>query len=206
MSSCNEGLERMWKNKKYFNPDVFAKWHIRVNFFRQGDTTTWISLEILNINARTFAQHTTIFKSTLFYSRVHLQRKNLKTIISTRQLHKVSYLQQLHSYCRCMILQIAAMSDNHTKSLADLLAFNQHFADINDRALSTHHYWANNSRDLITLTREIYDDLHELKCTGVEVGFARALSVPGDGRRRAADGPVQRVDRGPARPGRGVVE
>jgi hypothetical protein len=129
LSSCNEVLERMWKNKKYFNPDVFAKWHIRVNFFRQGDATTWISLEILNINARTFAQHTTIFKSTFFYSRVHPQRKNLKTIISTRQPHKVSHLQQLHSYCRCMILQIAAMSDNHTKSLADLLAFNQHFAD-----------------------------------------------------------------------------
>lgn len=49
---------------------------------------------------------------------------------------------------------------------------NQHFDDINDRALSTHHYWADNSRDLIALTREIYDDLHELKRTGVEVTFA----------------------------------
>ncbi|HVF05241.1 MAG TPA: protein kinase family protein [Frankiaceae bacterium] len=48
---------------------------------------------------------------------------------------------------------------------------NQHFDDINDRALSTHHYWADNSRDLIALTREIYDDLHELKRTGVEVSF-----------------------------------
>lgn len=51
---------------------------------------------------------------------------------------------------------------------------NQHFDDINDRALSTHHYWADNSRDPIALTREIYDDLHELKRTGVEVRFAES--------------------------------
>ena len=46
---------------------------------------------------------------------------------------------------------------------------NEHFADINGRAKSTHHYWAENSRDLLALIDEIEADLHTLKRAGVEV-------------------------------------
>jgi tRNA A-37 threonylcarbamoyl transferase component Bud32 len=46
---------------------------------------------------------------------------------------------------------------------------NEHFDDINDRALSTHHYWADNSRDLLALIRLLNDDLYELKRAGAEV-------------------------------------
>lgn len=49
---------------------------------------------------------------------------------------------------------------------------NGHFDDINDRARSTHHYWAENSRDLIALIEELNDDLYELKRAGVEVTIA----------------------------------
>lgn len=49
---------------------------------------------------------------------------------------------------------------------------NGHFDDINDRARSTHHYWASNSRDLIALIEEIDNDLYELKRAGIEVTFA----------------------------------
>jgi len=49
---------------------------------------------------------------------------------------------------------------------------NQHFDDINDRARSTRHYWADNSRNLIALIDELNDDLYELKRAGVEVTFA----------------------------------
>jgi len=45
---------------------------------------------------------------------------------------------------------------------------NEHFDSINDRALSTRHYWAETSRDLLALIRELNDDLHELKFAGVE--------------------------------------
>jgi tRNA A-37 threonylcarbamoyl transferase component Bud32 len=46
---------------------------------------------------------------------------------------------------------------------------NEHFDAINDRALSTHHYWADNSRDLLNLIRELNGDLYELKRAGVDV-------------------------------------
>ncbi len=49
---------------------------------------------------------------------------------------------------------------------------NEHFDGINDRTLSTHHYWADNSRDLLALIRELNDDLYELKRAGVEVRLA----------------------------------
>lgn len=56
---------------------------------------------------------------------------------------------------------------------------NEHFDDINDRALTTHHYWADNSRDLLTLIRLLNDDLFELKRAGVEVtlddGYQEAI-------------------------------
>lgn len=46
---------------------------------------------------------------------------------------------------------------------------NEHFSDINGRAETTRHYWADHSRDLIALIREIEADLHTLKRAGVEV-------------------------------------
>lgn len=45
---------------------------------------------------------------------------------------------------------------------------NEHFLSINDRALSTHHYWAENSRDFLSLIRELDEDLYELKRAGVD--------------------------------------
>lgn len=49
---------------------------------------------------------------------------------------------------------------------------NEHFTDINGRAETTHHYWADNSRDLLSLTQEIEADLHTLRRAGVEVNLA----------------------------------
>jgi eukaryotic-like serine/threonine-protein kinase len=46
---------------------------------------------------------------------------------------------------------------------------NEHFDSINGRARSTHHYWADPSRDLITLIDEINTDLYGLKRAGVDV-------------------------------------
>lgn len=46
---------------------------------------------------------------------------------------------------------------------------NQHFDAINGRAITTKHYWADHSRDLLALIRDLGDDLHELKRSGVEV-------------------------------------
>jgi hypothetical protein len=51
---------------------------------------------------------------------------------------------------------------------------NEHFDDINDRALTTNHYWADNSRDLLALIRELNDDLYELKRAGVEARLAQS--------------------------------
>lgn len=51
---------------------------------------------------------------------------------------------------------------------------NEHFDGINDRVLSTHHYWADNSRDLLALMRELHDDLYDLKRAGVDVSFAES--------------------------------
>ena len=51
---------------------------------------------------------------------------------------------------------------------------NDHFDSINDRAQSTHHYWADPSRNLITLIDEINQDLYDLKRAGVAVSFAPA--------------------------------
>ncbi|MDP9443825.1 MAG: protein kinase family protein [Actinomycetota bacterium] len=51
---------------------------------------------------------------------------------------------------------------------------NQHFGDINGRAKTTRHYWADNSRDLLALIEEIETDLHTLKRSGIEVELAAA--------------------------------
>lgn len=48
-------------------------------------------------------------------------------------------------------------------------ALNLHFEAINGRAMSTRHYWAQNSRDLITLFEELRDDLYVLKRIGLNV-------------------------------------
>jgi len=49
---------------------------------------------------------------------------------------------------------------------------NEHFIDINGRAKTTHHYWGDNSRDLLALIEEIEADLHTLRRAGVEVELA----------------------------------
>lgn len=49
---------------------------------------------------------------------------------------------------------------------------NDHFTAINGRAETTHHYWADDSRDLLSFIRELRADLHTLKRAGVEVELA----------------------------------
>ena len=46
---------------------------------------------------------------------------------------------------------------------------NQHFESINDRARTTHHYWADPSRELIALTDELNESRHLLSRVGIEV-------------------------------------
>lgn len=46
---------------------------------------------------------------------------------------------------------------------------NDHFAAINGRAKSTHHYWADNSRDLLMLIDDIENELHLLNRSGRDV-------------------------------------
>ncbi|MGY1855397.1 protein kinase family protein [Modestobacter sp. SYSU DS0290] len=49
---------------------------------------------------------------------------------------------------------------------------NEHFLSINDRALTTHHYWAENSREFLDLIRQLDEDLYDLKRAGVEARLA----------------------------------
>lgn len=46
---------------------------------------------------------------------------------------------------------------------------NEHFTAINGRAATTRHYWADSSRDMLALIKDIETDLHTLKRAGVEV-------------------------------------
>lgn len=48
---------------------------------------------------------------------------------------------------------------------------NEHFEAINGRSHTTHHYWADNSRTLLALIKDIKDDLYSLKRAGVEVAL-----------------------------------
>lgn len=49
---------------------------------------------------------------------------------------------------------------------------NRHFDEINGRAKSTHHYWAENSRNMLGLIEEINQDLHDLGRVGVQIQLA----------------------------------
>jgi hypothetical protein len=49
---------------------------------------------------------------------------------------------------------------------------NQHFESINDRAKTTRHYWADPSRDLISLINELNHERHLLSRVGVDVRLA----------------------------------
>lgn len=51
---------------------------------------------------------------------------------------------------------------------------NEHFTSINGRAETTRHYWADNSRDLLSLLRDIKTDLHTLRRAGVDVELVDA--------------------------------
>lgn len=53
---------------------------------------------------------------------------------------------------------------------------NQHFDAINDRARSTRHYWADNSREMLALVDELDDVLRTLKSAGVDVVFSKEYS------------------------------
>jgi hypothetical protein len=48
-------------------------------------------------------------------------------------------------------------------------ALNVHFAAINGRAETTHHYWAENSREFLALIKEIKEDTHALKRVGIDM-------------------------------------
>lgn len=50
---------------------------------------------------------------------------------------------------------------------------NEHFEAINGRAKSTHHYWADPSRDLLALIDDLRQDLHDLGRAGVEITLDR---------------------------------
>ncbi|MFC8535272.1 protein kinase family protein [Streptomyces sp. NPDC057249] len=54
---------------------------------------------------------------------------------------------------------------------------NGHFEAINDRARTTKHYWAENSREMLALTREVNDFLHSVKQAGIEVHFTQSYAA-----------------------------
>jgi hypothetical protein len=57
---------------------------------------------------------------------------------------------------------------------------NQHFDSINGRAKTTKHYWANASRDMLTLIDELEEALDCLRIAGLEVAFAAAYRAAVD--------------------------
>lgn len=48
---------------------------------------------------------------------------------------------------------------------------NRHFESINDRARTTQHYWADNSRDLLALIDAIEKDVYSLKRARIHVAI-----------------------------------
>lgn len=55
--------------------------------------------------------------------------------------------------------------------------FNRHFLDINDRAKSTGHYWAESSRALLALIEDSRRDLRELDLAGIKVELAETYEL-----------------------------
>lgn len=53
---------------------------------------------------------------------------------------------------------------------------NEHFESINDRAETTHHYWAEQSREMIALTKEVANFLGSLKHAGMQVHLAESYA------------------------------
>lgn len=49
---------------------------------------------------------------------------------------------------------------------------NEHFEAVNDRANTTHHYWADNSREMLKLIAELGETLESLRSAGIEVTFS----------------------------------
>ena len=62
-------------------------------------------------------------------------------------------------------------SDNEFSHMFAVLhkKLNQHFEEINGRAETTRHYWADNSRAMIALIKELNQDRYDLKRAGIEV-------------------------------------
>src|SRR5699024_7671655 len=54
---------------------------------------------------------------------------------------------------------------------------NRHFLAINDRAETTRHYWADPSRDLITLIKELRQDLHNLRRVDIPLKLVDAYET-----------------------------
>ncbi|PKW07434.1 Protein kinase domain-containing protein [Streptomyces sp. 1222.5] len=53
---------------------------------------------------------------------------------------------------------------------------NGHFASINDRAETTHHYWAEQSREMLALVKEVANFLNSLKHAGIQVDLAASYA------------------------------
>ncbi|UPT42820.1 MULTISPECIES: protein kinase family protein [Streptomyces] len=53
---------------------------------------------------------------------------------------------------------------------------NEHFESINDRAETTRHYWAEQSREMIALTKEVINFLGSLKHAGMQVHLAESYA------------------------------
>jgi tRNA A-37 threonylcarbamoyl transferase component Bud32 len=53
---------------------------------------------------------------------------------------------------------------------------NGHFEAINDRAETTGHYWADTSREILSLTKEVDDVLQSLKRAGVDVRLTKSYA------------------------------
>ncbi|MEU8306872.1 hypothetical protein AB0C84_25280 [Actinomadura sp. NPDC048955] len=54
---------------------------------------------------------------------------------------------------------------------------NEHFIAINDRARSSRHYWAANSREFIALIDELNETMSTLRRAGVDVTFAKSYET-----------------------------
>ncbi|MET8714433.1 protein kinase family protein [Streptomyces sp. NPDC004735] len=53
---------------------------------------------------------------------------------------------------------------------------NEHFESINDRAETTHHYWAEQSREMLALGKEVANFLDSLKHVGIQVNLEESYA------------------------------